>query len=161
MHPAPRRMALAALMTSLPGCGDESEEPSRELYDLAISGDAYKDWSQFPGAPAGLIMSRTHNGDYVRSYMNDIAVAALPGFTGEFPEGTIFVKEQYADAEGKVLNGHTLMWKRPGFDAEHGDWYWVAFNGKGETTTHDGMAPYCYNCHVAAKANDWTYTPFK
>lgn len=161
MHHALRWTALAALLTAAPSCADAPEEPDRELYDEAIAGNAYKGWSQFPGAPSGLIMSRTHNGDYVRSYMNDVAVAAIADFSGEFPAGTVLVKEQYADAEGKVLNGHTLMWKRPGYDAEHGDWYWIAFNGEGETTVHNGMAPYCFNCHASAAADDWVYTPFK
>lgn len=153
-------VVLASLLP-LPGCSGEDEDPAREAYDLAIAGNAYKGWAQFPGAPAGLIMSRTHNGDYVRSYMNDVAVDAIASFTGEFPDGTILVKEQFKDAEGKEPTGHTLMWKRSGYDDAHGDWYWIAFNGKGETTVHDGMAPYCYNCHASAEANDWVYTPFK
>ena len=89
------------------------------------------------------------------------AVAAITDFKGAFPDGTILVKEQYADEGGKTPTGHTVMWKRDGYDPEHGDWYWIAFNAKGETTSHDGMAPYCFDCHAAAKANDWVYTAFK
>ena len=160
MHDAHPRVALAVLMLSLTACA-EDEDPAREVYDLAIAGDAYKGWERFPGAAPDLYPSAQHNGDFVRSYMNDVAVAAIDGFTGEFPDGSILVKEQYADAEGKTLNGHTVMWKREGFDPEHGDWYWVAFSGTGATTVHDGMAPYCSDCHAAVKANDWVYTGFK
>lgn len=162
MHDPHRRAALAVLtLTLAAGCGSEADDDSREVYDLAIAGDAYKGWQQFPGASPDLYPSGQHNGDFVRSYMNDVAVAALANFSGEFPDGTILVKEQYADAEGKTLNGHTVMWKRDGYDAEHGDWYWIAFNGAGETTSHNGMASYCYDCHAAVKANDWVYTSFK
>jgi hypothetical protein len=167
MHDAQRwirRATLAALALTLAGCSSaEGEEDSqaRDLYDEAIAGDAYKSWSQFPGASPDLNKSGQHNGDFVRSYMNDVAVAAIANFDGAFPDGTIFVKEQYSDAEGKTKTGHTVMLKLDGFDGDHGDWYWVAYNAKGETTTHHGMAPYCYECHVAAKANDWVYTPFK
>ncbi len=164
MHDAQRwirRGTLAALAMTLAGCGGEADGQDRDLYDEAIAGDVYKSWAQFPGAPPELIQSGLHNGDYVRSYMNDVAVAAIPGFAGSFPDGTIFVKEQYSDAEGKTLTGHTVMLKVDGYDSAHGDWYWVAYNAKGETTTHNGMAPYCSDCHTAAKANDWVYTAFK
>lgn len=160
--------ALAALPLALTGCaedGDGSEAgddgQARELYDQTIAGDAYKSWSLFPGASPSLYKSGQHNGDFVRSYMNDVAVAALAGFDGSFPDGTILVKEQYGDAEGKVLNGHTVMLKIDGYDPAHGDWYWVAYNGKGETTQFAGKASYCFNCHAGAEANDWVFTAFK
>jgi hypothetical protein len=164
MHDALRRIGrgtAAALAMALAGCGDEADGQDRELYDEAIAGDVYKSWQQFPGASPDLIKSGLHNGDFVRSYMNPVAVAAIANFTGTFPEGTILVKEQYSDAEGKVKTGHTVMLKIDGYDSEHGDWFWVAYNAKGETTVHNGMAPYCSDCHAAAKANDWVYTAFK
>jgi len=158
----PSVSALMVLTLSLGACAGEEEEEdlSRDLYDMAIAGDAYKGWATFPGAAAALYPSGQHNGDYVRSYMNDVAAAALTGFSGEFPDGSILVKEQYADEAGATLNGHTVMWKRAGYDGEHGDWYWVAYTGTGATTKHNGMAPYCYDCHAAAKATDWVYTSF-
>lgn len=161
MNDALPRIALAVLTLGLAACADEADDPAREVYDLAIADDTYKDWSLFPNASPDLYPSNQHNGDYVRSYMNDVAADALSSFSGEFPAGSILVKEQYADAEGKTLNGHTVMWKRAGYDAEHGDWYWVAFTGAGATTSHDGMASYCYECHAAVEANDWVYTAFK
>jgi len=161
MHDAPSRLALAAVLLTFTACSAEDDGPSREAYDLAIAGDAYKDWARFPNADDKLYPSGQHNGDFVRSYMNDVAVAAITDFKGAFPDGTILVKEQYADEGGKTPTGHTVMWKRDGYDPEHGDWYWIAFNAKGETTSHDGMAPYCFDCHAAAKANDWVYTAFK
>jgi CubicO group peptidase (beta-lactamase class C family) len=161
MQDALSRAALAALTLTLAACSAEDAEPDREAYDLAIAGDAYKSWATFPNAAPELYPSAQHNGDFVRSYMNDVAAASLASFSGEFPDGSILVKEQYADAEGKTLNGHTVMWKREGYDPEHGDWYWIAFNGAGETTVHNGMAEYCYGCHASATANDWVYTPFK
>ncbi len=152
---------LAALATALAGCtGDESSQ-DRELYDQAIAGDEYKSWSQFPGASPDLLPSGQHNGDFVRSYMNDVAVAAIADFDGSFPDGTILVKEQYEDAGGTVKSGHTVMLKLDGFDSAHGDWYWVAYNAKGETTAHNGKAEYCSGCHTAAMSNDWVYTSFK
>lgn len=152
--------ALVLTMT-LAGCGDEADGQDRDLYDEAIAGDAYKSWAQFPGAPAELLPSGQHNGDFVRSYMNDVAVAAIANFDGTFPDGTIFVKEQYGDAAGTVKTGHTVMLKLDGYDSAKGDWYWVAYDAKGKTTVHNGMAPYCSDCHAAAKANDWVYTSFK
>lgn len=159
MFDALPRIALAVLTLNLAACTEDADEPAREVYDLAIAGDAYKDWARFPGASPELQASAQHNGDFVLSYMNDVAEAALS--SGEFPDGSILVKEQYGDAEGTTLNGHTVMWKRDGYDPEHGDWYWVAFDGAGGTTAHDGKASYCYNCHAAAEANDWVYTTFK
>lgn len=162
MHDAPRLLAFAAVMTTLAGCaGEEEHDPSRELYELAVAGEVYRTWPTFPNAEPDLVASALHNGDFVRSYMNDVAAGAISSFTGEFPDGSILVKEQYADAEGTILNGHTVMWKVPGFDADHGDWYWVAYNGQGETTAHNGVASYCHGCHAAARADDWVYTPFK
>jgi hypothetical protein len=152
---------LLAVALFLPACAGDESDQARDIYDMAIAGDAYKSWSQFPGASPDLIKSGTHNGDFVRSYMNPVAVEAIENFTGEFPDGTILVKEQYADAEGKTLNGHTVMFKLDGYDADHGDWYWVAFNGKGETTQHNGQASYCYDCHMAVSSLDWVYTNYK
>jgi hypothetical protein len=158
--------ALAiALGVTLAGCGDETGAPSdgqdRELYDEAIAGNAYKSWAQFPGASPDLNLSGQHNNTFVRSFMNDVAVAAIADFDGSFPEGTILVKEQYEDAEGKVLSGHTVMLKIDGYDSEHGDWYWVAYDGKGKTTQFAGTPKYCWECHTGAMANDWVFTSFK
>lgn len=161
MQDALTRAALAAVTLMLTACATEDADPDREAYDIAIADDAYKSWPRFPNAAPDLYPSGQHNGDYVRSYMNDVAAASLSSFSGEFPDGSILVKEQYADPEGKTLNGHTVMYKREGYDPEHGDWYWIAFNPSGGTTTHNGMAEYCYGCHTAAKTNDWVYTPFK
>jgi hypothetical protein len=165
MHGKTRWIVVAALTLSgaAVGCagGEEEEDLSRELYDLSIAGDAYKSWQMFPGAATELYASGQHNGDFVRSYMNDVAFAAVSGFSGEFPDGSILVKEQYADAAGETLNGHTVMWKRAGYDPEHGDWYWVAYTGAGATTKHNGQAPYCYDCHAAVKATDWVFTSFQ
>ena len=160
MHDAQPRAALAVLMMTLSVACSE-DDPSREAYDIAIAGDAYKDWEQFPNATPDLKPSGQHNGDFVRSYMNDIAFKAIADFSGEFPDGSILVKEQFADVEGTKPNGHTVMWKREGYDPEHGDWYWIAFNGAGETTVHNGMASYCSDCNAAVKTAAWVYTAIK
>lgn len=160
MHDAQRWMVLGALAAALAGCGGEDDgDRARDLYDLSVAGDQYKEWARFPGGDA-LYESAQHRGDWVLSYLNEEAAAAVADWPGEFPDGSILVKEQYADEAGATLNGHTVMWKISGYDPEHGDWFWAAFGPSGETTKQ-GKDEYCWGCHQqSASAADWVVTAF-
>ncbi len=155
---------LVGIVGTLVACegGGGDLTVDRETYEDAIANNQYKSWKQFPDASPDLYASAQHNGDFVRSYMNDIAFNAIAGFDERFPDGSIIIKEQYGDAEGTMLTGHTVMVKVEGYDSERNDWYWIAYDGNGETTQFNGMANYCYGCHASAKdTNDWLLTAFR
>jgi hypothetical protein len=69
----------------------------------------------------------------------------------ELPGQTVIVKETYQGPEcasGDVF-GWLAMKKEPGFDPDHGDWYWQEVTRAGEVRT-DGRESGCTSCHRGA-----------
>lgn len=72
-----------------------------------------------------------------------------------FDPGTILVKE-HLDAGGESV-GLTVMYKgEPGYDPEHGDWWWgnLALDG---TINDGGAVDYCIACHEPRADADWVF----
>jgi len=66
-----------------------------------------------------------------------------------FPEGTIIVKQNYAE-DGSTPGSATVMAKMaPGFAAETSDWWWGRFKDDGTLAESGGAGDvdYCISCH--------------
>ncbi len=77
-------------------------------------------------------------------------------------------KEAVANDPGKWLKAVTVMYKRPGYDPEDKDWFWVKFSPKGAVLKNPkGMAlagmvgkganAGCIACHKAAPGGDFVF----
>jgi len=78
-------------------------------------------------------------------------------------------KDAVANDPAKFLKAITVMLKRPGYDPEDQDWFWVKYKPNGELHTNPkgmklagkiakGMPVGCIACHSAAPGGDMIFT---
>jgi hypothetical protein len=86
--------------------------------------------------------SPEHELSYIRVWASPEAAPIYTSRTGDFPEGAVIVKEEFANAACTDLLGWTAMRR------EGGDWRWqdVALD---RTTIEDGDIARCTTCHDA------------
>jgi hypothetical protein len=102
--------------------------------------------------------SNDHEGMMVEIWLNDIAKAAWDAGAAPFAEGSILIKEHYADDTATDVMAWTTMEKRgAGYAADTGDWYWAKVMGDG-TVEMDGTPAMCTGCHSAAASADWVWS---
>ena len=128
------------------------------------------------------------------SYVGDGAIMSRP-YTGQYPHGAILdtiegpisisgklhniiIKRNYggpgvskdavANDPAKFLKAVTVMLKRPGYDPENQDWFWVKYKASGEVDTNPkgmklagqvakGKPVGCIACHTAAPGGDMIF----
>ena len=129
-----------------------------------------------------------------QSYAGEGAIKSLP-YTGQHPHGAILdtvegpinidgkihniiIKRNYGgpgvsigavgDNPEKFLKAITVMLKRPGYDPENKDWFWVKYKANGELDTNPkgvklagmiakGKPVGCIGCHTAAPGGDMVF----
>lgn len=161
-----RTFATGVLLFSLSGCagppGDDTDagvlmgadggmvlDTSKAGFKTFVKEKSYLGWKVEPAVHN----STGPHGGKVRTYVNDVMYRSLKDATGDFPEGSITVKELYA-ADAVTVNGHAV-------DAKHGG-QWVFYEG---FTADDYKAPYyfrgtgnlCSDCHKSGR--DYFLTP--
>lgn len=114
----------------------------------------YEDWGRPDGWEDTPAESGDHMGAFIVRFDNDI----LLSWDGqnEAPENAISVKEQYSDLDGTTLTALTVMQKVPGYDPEHGDWFWAMYDADG-MVAEAGRVEMCSGCHSAAPT-DYVHT---
>ncbi len=128
------------------------------------------------------------------SYVGDGAIKSRP-YTGQHPHGAILdtiegpiningklhniiIKRNYggpgvskdavANNPAKWLKAVTVMLKRPGYDPDNKDWFWVKFKASGEVDSNPkgmklagmvakGKPQGCIACHTAAPGGDMIF----
>ena len=133
-------------------------EPNAQSVLSYLQSAPYTDWPLFPGTShfeQGLAPHPGRSpGALITMYVNDIAQNSLTHGTGPLPHGSIIVKEDYTP--DRTLDVMTVMYKRDGYDPEHGDWYWLQRAANGNVDA-EGMVAGCQNCHSDA-ARDYVWT---
>ena len=128
---------------------------------LTKSKSRYRKWKAFPGSTTEMYEGASPHGAYLRLFANSKARKNPQ----ELPHGSIIVKENYG-ADQKTLMAVTVMYRSPGYDPAHNDWYWVKYlpNGKVAKTPPDkgsrpivGRFQSCIDCHDGADGNDYTF----
>ncbi|MGD9858110.1 MAG: cytochrome P460 family protein [Planctomycetaceae bacterium] len=110
----------------------------------------YQNWAALPSVGADFYPGNSPHGQFVKLYANRTAAAA----TGEFPSGSILIKENYGP-DREALMAVTVMYRSQGYDAEHQDWYWVKYEPNGQVSEMQGMrvagqVGMCIECHSGA-----------
>ncbi|MFV2031771.1 MAG: cytochrome P460 family protein [Gammaproteobacteria bacterium] len=110
------------------------------------------------------MLSATHGGRLVYTYLNKKAEKA--GMTGNLPfsVGSILAKESFANNSGSpgAAGPLFIMEKQaPGYDTANGDWkYAMVVNGK-VTRVGSGKTgspvQFCAGCHILVKSTDFVY----
>ena len=102
------------------------------------------------------------HGMLLTTYLNDIAYEALTRGAREMPAGAIVVKENHMP--DSTLAAVTTMFKAPGYNGEHNDWFFTKHLATGALDrmpngmAMEGRLPGCQNCHLGVRANDYLFT---
>ncbi len=140
----------------------ELAEPSEQAAELIAAIEGYEQWEHHEGMDEPY--ESGHPGDvWVIPYANEVGHQAVADQQLPIPEGAIFVKEEYADADGEELTGVTVMEK---LSEEMGDWYWLKTDPELQGVMEmEGMAlegpdvEGCVNCHGEASGQDYLMLP--
>lgn len=159
--------ALAALLSFATGCsappaqtaesqidtvgGRLVDEVGRPLPDTtAVSVWRYLDradyaehWAYWPGL-GELYGGAEPHGLLLTTYLNSAAHEAAAARVSEMPEGAIIVKEAYLP--DRTLDALTVMYKAPGYDPEHSNWFFAEFQPDGGVEAA-GRVERCQDCH--------------
>jgi hypothetical protein len=113
--------------------------------------EGYADWAQHSDWTGIQASDDGTHGAFVSIWMNDLAAGALAAADGaDMPEGAIFVKEGYQDADGAEIKGLTVMLKEAGWGDD--GWFWAKYptDGSGVATVA-GDASSCSSCHSSGQ----------
>jgi hypothetical protein len=121
------------------------------LWQRITAEEEYKAYPEWPGFE-GLRRGQSPHGRYHEIYIHPLLRNALPLTNKVVPDGTIIVKDNY-DADKKRTH-FTVMAKVTGYDPEHADWFWAAYDPQGKTVA-EGKVGMCIACHEGKKDNDY------
>ena len=95
-------------------------------------------------------------------FVNGIGKDRLMGSKkGEFPVGTIIVKEKHNGSDASTSELLTVMIKRKkGFSPEIGDWEFLVLEGFAKSVQGRGAMEVCISCHTAVEDNDFVYADY-
>ncbi len=114
----------------------------------------YQSWPLWPGK-SKLYKGAHPHGAFLTTYVSAGAADAIKGKKGGIPDGGFIVKENYTPE--KKLAAITVMYKKPGYNPDAGDWFWLKYAPDG-TIQKEGKVGGCIGCHGSAKNNDWLFT---
>jgi len=129
---------------------------AKELWDLIHTENYPLNWKMWPGKEAFYKGTEPH-GALLTTYVNPTGYGSLTRKEKKLPPGTIIVKENYSP--DKTLDTIMVMFNLPGYDLDHGDWFWVKYTPDGnpmsmerdgKTTMLAGIVPFCIGCHGAS-----------
>lgn len=103
-------------------------------------------WEMWPGK-SRLYTGGEPHGMLLTTYVNDIAHGGLSNGATMLPAGAIVVKENYTP--DSTLAAVTVMYKAPGYDPAHNDWFWLKRLANG-TVEASGRVAGCQDCHRQA-----------
>jgi hypothetical protein len=163
---ARQRIVVAFAAVALAGCDGEKvtsqllpgqpDTTGAAVWQYLQSASYQTTWQTWPGK-GKLYTGQEPHGMLLTTYLNDIAYGALTNKAGQFPRGTIIIKENYMP--DSTLAAVTTMYKVQDYNREAGNWFWVKHLPDG---TVDGGAQgrvgMCIGCHAARSNNDYIYT---
>jgi hypothetical protein len=130
------------------------EADGTSLKNYIESEKKYTDWPLWPGTKELYEGTQPH-GAYLTTYVNEQAKESIEKKSGELEDGSIVVKENYS--QEKKLAAVTVMFKKTGYDPNHGDWFYLKYTADGAIES-EGKVNGCISCHAKAKDNDWLFT---
>ena len=119
------------------------------------------EWQLWPDKGTFYTGQQPH-GMLLTTYLNSVAYEALASGAATMPTGAIVVKENYMP--DSTLAAVTTMYKVPGYNAEHADWFFTKHLASGVLDTMpngmdmEGRLPGCQNCHLGMQSNDYLFT---
>jgi len=150
------RLLMSALITiALSTNLIAAEVPITDGKDVIdyLNKNNYQSWQLWPGKKK-LYEGKHPHGALLTTYVSKGAYDAIEAKAGRIPDGEFIVKENYTP--NKKLAAVTVMYKKDGYNAEGGDWFWLKYAPDG-TIQKEGKVGGCIGCHAAVKNNDWLF----
>lgn len=150
------RLLMSALITiALSTNLIAAEVPITDGKDVIdyLNKNNYQSWQLWPGKTKFYEGKHPH-GALLTTYVSKGAYDAIEAKAGRIPDGEFIVKENYTP--NKKLAAVTVMYKKDGYNAEGGDWFWLKYAPDG-TIQKEGKVGGCIGCHAAVKNNDWLF----
>jgi len=148
---APKTKALAAEGGEPPTAATSAPASP---YQLPVDVASWQTWTKVNGET---FASRSHQKVMVDVFVTKDDAQAYADLQGPMPVGMALVKAQYADdggQKGAAKNLTVMVKMEPGFDPEHGDWYYGVYSFDGKKAMlegkSDGKTAMCVNCHDTA-----------
>lgn len=158
-----RHMTIATAVTGFgtilaitSGIGPAADDQSmaKDLWQQLESAKYRDNWATVPGKGTFYAGQPPH-GALLSTYLNKEAEKGMRDQTGLMPKDAILVKANYMP--DKTLAAVTVMYKEPGYDPSHRDWFWAKYGPDGEIQAA-GKPAGCISCHGAVRTNDYIFT---
>lgn len=130
---------------------EKAADLAKELWQKI---DGHEKWATVPGKGTYYAGQAPH-GALLSTYLNPEAKKGMEAKRGKMPEDAIIVKDNYMP--NKTLAAITVMYKEPGYDHRHKDWFWAKYAPDGKTLAV-GKVGGCISCHGSVRSNDYIFT---
>jgi hypothetical protein len=129
------------------------EADGKDLIRYITEQKPYEHWSLWPGT-SRLYKGTSPHGAFLTTYVNAPVLNGLDKDQVPLPDGSIVVKENYD--KQKKLAAVTVMYKKKGYDPNHGDWFYLKYAPGGKIQA-EGRVESCMKCHARASDADWLF----
>ena len=119
--------------------------------------NAYSSWKKVNTEP---VLSATHGGRHVFTYINDVAMSAGMEANLPFTVGSFIAKESFDKNSGAVGPVFLMEKREAGYDPDRGDWHYSMIDGgkvKLSGSSQNKGTKFCSDCHVAVQVQDYVY----
>ncbi len=97
-----------------------------------------------------------HSNYYCHVYVNEAGLETLKSGKGNYPVGSVIVKQKYSNKEATTTELFTIMRKmKPGYDNAHGDWEYSIVERTGMKELVSGRLEACIKCHESYARTDY------
>ncbi len=169
------KMKIAVLASLFLVIGTANAAPFGGAADVKYANDLWTSMVNESYVGEGSIKSRPYTGQHPHGAILDTIEGPI-NIDGKIHN--IIIKRNYggpgvskdavANNPAKFLKAVTVMLKRPGYDPDNNDWYWVKYKASGEIDTNPkgmklagmiakGMPTGCIACHTGAPGGDMVF----
>lgn len=147
----------SASRSTMQGSATRAQTTFEDRFWQYLKRAQYQNWAPLPGLP-DMYDGQSPHGAKVKVFANRAAATASGG---QFPHGSILVKENY-EATGQQLKAITVMYRSKGFAPDVSDWYWVKYEPSGMVALDEGRrirgrVSSCIECHQSAGGGDYVF----
>ena len=97
-----------------------------------------------------------HLASFGHVYVNELGHQTMITGSGQYPPGSVIVKQKFSGASAQSIELYTLMKKmQPGFDPTNNDWEYSVVDGTGRKTMAVGRIESCIGCHSQYSGTDF------
>ena len=97
-----------------------------------------------------------HGDFYCHVFVNEAGLDTMRTGQGQYPVGTVIVKQKFADDQGTETELFTVMRKMAdGYDSENGNWEYSTVDRSAKNVLSRGRLESCINCHNAYEKTDY------